>query len=383
MDERRMATPAVAFINNFPGRTVGGGEVQLISLVSGLVRRGVRVAVFCAVGSRLAEVLAELGTVEVYPVDFKVGSPTALVAQVTEHIEGFEIVVGTGFFTNVLARQVRVARPRLRVVNVVHVVPGASRLDGESARSRIARAVLDRTGRRKVDLFVAVSKAVADALVSTGIDRRKVVVVENGIDVPAIRARALATFVLDVPPGPVVGFVGRLERVKGCDLFLEAASMVAAARPDVSFIVAGTGSQVDALQGSALHLGLADSLTFLGYVDDAAGLMSRLDVLVVPSRSEASGLVAMEGMAIGIPVVASRVGGLVDVIDDGVDGLLVEPEDAYALAGAVLRLLDDTRLADKVADSARASAERRFTADAMVDAYLGLFSKIGAGDGSQ
>ena len=120
---------------------------------------------------------------------------------------------------------------------------------------------------------------------------------------------------------------------------------------------------------------MADVVEFVGYVD-AAPLIAALDVVVVPSLSEASGLTAMEAMALGVPVVASSVGGLAEVVENGATGLLVPPADEGAIARAIARLLDNPELAQRLATEGARRADKTFGVARMVDGYLRLYREL-------
>jgi glycosyltransferase involved in cell wall biosynthesis len=159
--------------------------------------------------------------------------------------------------------------------------------------------------------------------------------------------------------GPVVGFVGRIEPRKAPDVLVAAAPAIRAGRPDARVVLVGEDAYaVDPSYARAVTQ--AAGVEHVGWVDGAAGLMRHLDVLVAPSRSEPFGTVLAEAMAVGTPVVATRVDGLPEVVDDGVTGVLVAPDDPAALAEAVLRVL--ARRDELGAAAARAA--RRWDADA-------------------
>lgn len=183
---------------------------------------------------------------------------------------------------------------------------------------------------RRADVVLANSRATAARLAGL---RAEVVGCPVALDPPR----------LDPPwppgDGPVVGFVGRLEPAKGpLDLVRAAPAIRAGARGARIVLVgdAAPGSYGRALASQADAAGVERP----GWIDDAAGLMGGLDVLVLPSRTEGFGLVLAEAMAAGTPVVATRVGGVPELVEDGVSGLLVEPGDPAALAAAVLRALE-------------------------------------------
>jgi len=177
---------------------------------------------------------------------------------------------------------------------------------------------------------------------------------------------------LDPPPrpapwpgdgGPVVGFVGRLVPRKGALELVRAAPAIRAARPDVRVVVVGDDPYEDEDTDYAAAVRASSKVDHVGRVAEAAGILGQLDVLVLPSTQEPFGTVVAEAMAAGTPVVATRVDGLPELVEDGVTGALVEPDDTAALAVAVLRVLDER---EAMGRAARAAAER-FGADAYTD----------------
>jgi glycosyltransferase involved in cell wall biosynthesis len=181
--------------------------------------------------------------------------------------------------------------------------------------------------------------------------------------------------------GPVIGFVGRLEPRKGPLDLVRAAPLIRAAAPAARIVLVGGdpyGSDPDYV--ARVHAE-AGEIERYAWVDGAAGLMRHLDVLVLPSHEEPFGTVLAEAMAVGTPVVATRVDGLPEVVPDGVAGLLVRPGDPSALAQAVLSVLDRRAV---LSEGARASA-RRFDADryaqrvqALLDPGLDTACTVGA-----
>lgn len=372
MTSRRLS---VALINNFRGPSLGGGEVQLLALVRGLIALDIDVTVVCVSGSGLERGTRELAGVTVIPVDFARWFLPAFASGIADQVRSARIVQGTGFLTNLVARRVG-SRTGASVINTAHVMPGAARLDGASTVSCIARFVLDRASRRRVDRYIAVSDAVARALVTDAVDPGKIVVIPNGVDVARLRTAAQGPLPPAIPEGIRVGFIGRLRPVKGCAVFLHAAALMSEQRPDISFVIAGIGTRAVELKALTRELGLESRTRFLGYIDPVAPVLSALDVVVVPSLSEAFGLTAIEALALHVPVVASRVGGLAEVIVDGQTGLLVAPGDAQAIAESVFRLLDDRELGRRLTAAGARLVEERYTAARMIDGYLGVYEGL-------
>lgn len=190
-------------------------------------------------------------------------------------------------------------------------------------------------------------------------------VVPNGVDETAPPVEPL-----ELPiGGPMVLAVGRLERMKGFDLLLDAAAHPGLAA--VHVVIGGDGSQSPALHRRAQDLGIADRVHFLGRVTpgQVTAAMAAADVVVVPSRREAFGIVALEAWRSGTPLVGTVHGGMPDFVEDGVDGLLVDPIDREALATAMSAVLVDTTLAEVLGAAGRRRVQA-FTWSAVVDSYL-------------
>src|SRR4051794_27248004 len=180
-------------------------------------------------------------------------------------------------------------------------------------------------------------------------------------------------------PGPVVGFVGRLVPRKGALDLVSAAPAIRAARPDVRVVVVGDDPYEDEEAEYAAAVRASAKVDHVGRVAEAAGILGHLDVLVLPSRQEPFGTVVAEAMAAGTPVVATRVDGLPELVEDGVTGALVEPGDTAALAVAVLDVLE------RRAEMGAAARERAaaFGADAYADRVEDLLLQLLPGERAQ
>jgi glycosyltransferase involved in cell wall biosynthesis len=176
--------------------------------------------------------------------------------------------------------------------------------------------------------------------------------------------------------GPVVGFVGRLVPRKGALDLVRAAPAIRAARPDVRVVVVGDDPYDDEDTAYATAVRASAKVDHVGRVAEAAGILGHLDVLVLPSTQEPFGTVVAEAMAAGTPVVATRVDGLPELVEDGVTGALVDPGDTAALAVAVLEVLERR---DELGAAARRRAAR-FGADAYADRVEDLLLQVVPGE---
>jgi glycosyltransferase involved in cell wall biosynthesis len=180
--------------------------------------------------------------------------------------------------------------------------------------------------------------------------------IPNGVDLARFRPRSGESE--DAPPR--VLFVGRLIFNKGPQYFLDAVPEVLARFPDTRFQIIGDGPMAPDLQRRVQRLNLQASVEFLGQREDVAELLREASMLVRPSLSEGLPLVALEGMASGLPVIATRVGGTAEVVEDGVTGFVLRPAEVDLVADRINRLLADPALRRQMGASGRAAAEKGY-----------------------
>ena len=219
--------------------------------------------------------------------------------------------------------------------------------------------IVDRVPRHwaSADVVLADSQAVADRL--DGLEAH-VVYCPIELDPPLVDAPWEQAGVAS--RGPVIGFVGRIEPRKGVLDLIAAAPAIRAGAPEAEIVIVGDDPWGTFPEYLA-EVRAAPDVLHVPWHDNAAGLMRHFDVLVAPSHQEPFGTVLSEAMAVGTPVVATRVGGLAEVVDDGVTGLLVEPGDPEALAAAIVQVLGRR----EAMGAAARQAARRFGADAYAD----------------
>ncbi len=241
------------------------------------------------------------------------------------------------------------------------------------------RAVLavERALDRITDRYVAVSRDLKASGLSKRILREeKVVVIPNGIDLDELDRLARSTDVrLDkaaygFPPGTLlIGTVTRLEPQKAIDHFLRAAAQVAAERPDCGFVIAGDGPLRASLEGLAERLGLSGRVRFLGWREDAFAIIRTLDVFCMSSLWEGCPMVLLEAMAAARPIVATRIGGVAEIVLDQDTGLLVPPGEPSRLAEALRGLLESDAWRERLGQAGRRRVETHFGLPVMIQAY--------------
>lgn len=266
-----------------------------------------------------------------------------------------------------------------RVAGVQHLIV-TEHIVGESHSA--GQRSLKRAELRHADAVTAVTGVIVDSLVRDyGIERALVRVVPNGADLPDHEreepvARQWRERYLATPLKPLWVVAGRLEEQKGHDVLFEALATLVRSGLDFTLVVAGEGSRRSWLESQALSLKLAPRVQFVGQVDDVGGLLAAADAVLLPSRWEGLPLVLLEALVRARPVVASAVGGMADVIEDGVTGTLVPPGDAAALAVALEQL---QRKADRAWRMGRSGAERvreRFTWPVVIDEFESVYDEV-------
>ena len=174
----------------------------------------------------------------------------------------------------------------------------------------------------------------------------------------------------------LVGLIARLVPIKGVEYFLEAAREVLQRRKDVHFVIVGGGELRSALTRRASELGISDRVTFVGFWRDLREIYADVEVMALSSLSEGCPVAVLESMAAGVPVVASAVGGVPDVVEDGVNGLLFPARDAHRLAEGVLQLLSDPERARRLTEAARRHVLVRYTIVASAAETEGLYRTL-------
>ena len=228
--------------------------------------------------------------------------------------------------------------------------------------------------------YIAVSNALAEELARWGISREKITVIYNGVDPARFTGAAGQRKFSGVEQGRVVvGTVARLVSQKGVDLFLQAAVRLAVRFPAMRFRVVGDGPERENLFRLALRLGLQNRMVFTGHCHDIATELALMDIFVLPSLSEGMGISLLEAFAAGCVVAAARVGGVPEVVEDGITGLLVPPADGAALAAAVTELVENPEYAARLVRAAHERVREKFSLKAMLVRTGAVYEDILAG----
>lgn len=324
-------------------RSWGGGEQQTLYLAQGLQGKGHRVLIVGQPQSALVSRAREEG-LRVFPVRMR-GEWDLLAAWKLakiikrEHIQVVHLheahAHALGLLATSIARKPKVVLSR-KVCFPIRKNP-LSKLKYRTKR---------------IDRIIAVSEGVKSLLIKGGIRSEKIIIIHDGIDIEKFRKvrnnRYLYNeFDLD-SKGPLVGMVAALSSTKDHQNFLEAAARVKEELSRVRFLVVGEGELRRELEYLTKKLELEKSVVFTGFRNDIPQILSVLNLFVLSSRSEALPNSILDAMASGLPVVATKVGGIPEIVKDGVNGILVPPRDPRALARAIITLLKDKKRASRM-----------------------------------
>ena len=265
----------------------------------------------------------------------------------------------------------------------LHVSPDATRTLEDSARHRLATDLRDRVLRAILNRWsravVMVSGALRDDYLARGLEPRTVRVVHNGIELDRFRrnrveARARLEREFAIPPGaPIAATVAVLRPKKGIEVLLAAARGVSRAY----FVIIGDGPKREEWTALANDLGVADRIRWAGFRTDVDALLAGCDLFVHPSLDDAFPTVLLEAMAAGLPIVASRVGGIPEIVTQGVTGELVPPGDATALASAIDAVLGNEDTMRLMREAAQADSSR-FSTSAWIARLTAVYREAAA-----
>lgn len=270
------------------------------------------------------------------------------------------------YFDNVLARLAGFTSPETTVVTGVREVPNSM---------PVHRDLVDRVTLPLSDRIVSNSQAGAEWVVNRGADPDTVDVIYNGRDVERYDAPLPEGLreSLRIPPGPVVGTVGRLVERKGHHDLLETWPTVLESYAEAQLVLVGDGPERKALEDHAERLGVEASVHLVGRRDDVPELLALFDVFAFPSHYEGLPGALLEAMCAGLPIVTTPVDGNSELVVDGEHGRYVPVRDPEALSDALKELIDDPELASRFGEAAKARAQAEFSLGTMVEQFESLY----------
>ena len=341
------------------GTHLYGGALQLLYLVEGLAERGIRNLMVVPSGSALEKEAARRGL------------PARSIPMAGEADLTFPF------------RFRKLLREEAPDIVHLHSRRGADTLGALSTKLAGIPTVLSRrvdnpeagwslaAKYRLYDAVITISEAIRAVLIGQGVPPEKVRCVHSALDPtphlgPCDRARFQEEFGLDAGER-VVGMAAQFIERKGHRFLLKAIPSVLRDHPDTRFLLFGQGALRGEMEASVREAGLEGKIVFPGFRDDLPSLLPCLDLLVHPATMEGLGIILLQASASGIPIVATRTGGIPEAVADGENGILVDPEDAEALSLAISTLLGDPVMAQRMGEAGRTLVRDSFSVERMVE----------------
>ncbi|SHK65943.1 glycosyltransferase family 4 protein [Paramaledivibacter caminithermalis] len=357
----------VGFVLN--GKTFGGTEQHIINLTKGLYELGIE----CCVVTEQRELIKKL-----YEADIHV--ETLHFDNIMKACIGLRRILNRNFdvihahrvdsfaFTYFALQDTKV--PLLCTIHSLfspELLCSRERLYNSKAYSIWTNDLL-----RKADKVIAISDSVKKTLLDSGINEKNVSVIYNGVksqDYVCFRNKASQRF--------TIGFVGRLHYEKGPDILLKAAKILSVKYGDQYRIVfVGDGPMKQELINMAREYKIEEVCSFKGFIDKPLDEMKEFDTLVLPSREEGMGLSILEAMSLKIPVIASMVGGVVEVINNGITGLLIEKENPFQLAQSIELLAKTPDLVSDICEKSYKLCKRKFSIKNFAKKHIQMYQSL-------
>jgi L-malate glycosyltransferase len=342
-----------------------GAEVQLFTVLDSMkTEPGVGISVILLNDGKLAQKLRESGF-DTRVIDENKYGFFQIRKMIAEHLldRKVDIIHSHRYKENILAALVK---RKCGVKALVQTVHGTTEhfTGWKMLKARLYTALNNYYTKKYFDRILPVSYDIAHELASW-YGPERLVTIHNAVDMDKIESTRSADdvrneFGLD-SNDRVIGTAGRMVPVKGYDLLLEAAAMMLDSQPSVRFLLAGDGPERTALERKCRDLHLDAKVQFIGFRDDITDIINCLDLFVMSSHHEGIPMVLLEAMALKKPVVCTSVGGIKEIVEDGISGLLVEPGDARRLAESCLSMLDDSELRMKLGTAARKRISDEFS----------------------
>lgn len=312
-----------------------------------------------------------------------VGLDETLLRGVRLHtVPGYNFPLWGQIVLRTLYRDLKEQRPDVIHLQDSRLLPQGIRLARKLRRPLIvslgdqaeAAAFVLRTAIPELKAIVSVSESVQQQIPETPI----VDLIEKRVILPGVAVPDASTvdLPLDDDRPPVIGMAGPLEIIKGAAFFLRACHRVVEAGHNIRLIIAGSGPEERSLRHLASSLELSRRLTFVDGGVAMNGYLSAIDIFCLPSLQQGLGVMMLEAMALGRPVIASGVGGVVSVLEDNVTGLIVPPSDSRSLADRIIELLQNRERARKLAAAGQQLIRDRFNENRMLDEMIQVYREV-------
>lgn len=361
-------------------------------LLDGLNRAGHEITVACPVDERMMQCIRDAGISRILPLDtgdeLRPWLDPLVIRRFSRFLQShpFDVVHAHGAKAGLITRLALGYGSKLGYPVVVsyhnEILPGSRHLQKRRLRRFMEKRLVKDTSH-----CIAVSPSIKDELIQDiGCPEERVSFIPNGISLVdldqvnrgvEVGEKTRSTWGWSQETDAfVVGTACRLTREKGMDIFLQAAFRAIQVEPSLRFVIIGDGPLSEGLEEDAKACGLRDYLRFLGFCDNAWNLFPGFDAFALASRTEGWPLSIMEAMALGLPVIATAVGGIPEMVESGKTGILVQPEDVVGLSQALVNLARNRPLADKLGEAAAIYAREHFDANAMLAKVEAVYQQV-------
>ncbi|BBA35198.1 GDP-mannose-dependent alpha-(1-6)-phosphatidylinositol monomannoside mannosyltransferase [Methylocaldum marinum] len=352
------------------GRHLYGGARQVAYLLNGLSRFPGRHVLACGDGAEIVGAVQN-PAVEIRPLPFRGDADVVFIGRLRRLIRNenpnvLHIHSRRGDLLAALAG-------RLEKVPMIH----SRRVDNPP------RWVDTRVKFPLFETIVTISEGIRAVLIEAGVRPERVICVPSAVDTGRYRpVRDEGWFRLEfglAQDETAFGMIAQMIARKGHDVLFDALPEVLAQHPKTRVLLFGQGPMEDELRTSVRDRGLQSAVTFAGYRNDMARVIPCLDLVVHPAWMEGLGVSLLEAAACAVPIVATRAGGMPEIVQDGINGRLIDPGDSAALASALVDLLNDTALRRQLGHAGRRLVLERFSVDAMVEGNYRVYRSVSGG----
>ena len=368
----------IKVIHIIGGGEYGGAEEHILQLITHMPQHKVHVKVITFYDAKFSQTLKEKG-IDVFVLDqynrfdFRIFSGLKSIFEQERpdiiHTHG----VKANFFGRIAAKQSGIGK----LITTVHSL---LKYDYPNPIAYFITYLMEKSTRRYVTQFIAVSYAIEKQLKAEGQKEEQISVIHHGIDVDHFYVPESKNDIrqeLSIPEDCfVVGMIARMVKVKGISDFVNAANELLKQNQKFHFVIVGDGPEELSIHKQIQEKGLQDHFTLPGFRTDTERCLSGFDCFVSSSISEGLGLSVLEAMAAQIPVVATGVGGVLDFLKDHENGLVVPVHSPTAIANAVMQLKEDQLLREKLMKQARRDVEEKFSIERMAKDTFELYDQL-------
>ncbi len=361
------------------GGDVGGAKTHVLTLVKEL-QKNLAVKIICFMEGPFAQEAREMGIdIMVLPqhrrYDLKVVDTLVNIIKT----EGFTLIHSHGARANFITRFIR-KKISIPCVTTIH---SDFMLDFKgNLYKHIIYTNLNIFALKKFDYFIAVSKSFKDMLVSRGFPDNRIFIVYNGMDFQEdisyksrdefLNERGLA----HLRDKRLIGILARLHPVKGHEIFIRAAADVLTDNKDIHFLITGDAGEMPSLDSQIKQLGIDKNIHFIGFIDNPYDFLNAIDINVLTSYSESFPYVLLEGARLEKPTIASAVGGIPMLIDDGVNGYLFEAGDYKELSGKLKIMIDDEEKSKALGRALYKKASENFSLKNLAMDHIKIYNEM-------